>query len=251
MGKEIHCFQKLGSTNQVAFRLAESGAPEGTLVLAEKQTAGRGRLSRKWFSPPQLGIWLSLILRPRIPLAWVPALSLCACLACVRATNRFTDKKPAIKWPNDAYLNGKKFSGVLTELSAELDRVNFVVLGIGINVNHSSREFPGYLRKNATSLRIEAKKRIDRVSFLHKFLEEFESIYEEYKYSGLDKFKLEVSKNSYLLNKKVEVEIGDQKILGKAIDIDDYGALILDTKTGLKTITAGDVSVLPAKPWRL
>jgi len=244
LGKKLYCFQSLGSTNQVAFHLAESGDPEGTLVLAEKQTAGRGRLSRQWFSPPRLGIWLSLILRPRIPLAWVPALSLCACLACVRATNHFTNRKAAVKWPNDAYLNGKKFSGVLTELSAELDRVNFVVLGIGINVNHSSTEFPGSLRKDATSLRIETKRKIDRVSLLHKFLEEFEKIYQEYQYSGLKKFKPEVLKSFYLLNKEIEVEIGDKKILGKAIGTDDYGALILETKSGLKTITAGDVALV-------
>ena len=171
LGKEIQAFHTLGSTNEVAFRLAEAGSAEGTIVVAEKQTAGRGRLSRKWYSPPGLGIWLSLILRPQIPLARVPALSLCAGLACTQTTEKLTGKIALLKWPNDAYLNGKKFAGVLTELSAEADRVNFVVLGIGINLNHTTRDFPRLLRRKATSLKMESKKKIPRAFFLQKFLE--------------------------------------------------------------------------------
>lgn len=244
LGNQIHTFQSLGSTNDVAFRLAEAGAPEGTIIVAEKQTAGRGRLSRKWYSPAGLGIWLSLILRPQIPLASVPALSLCASLACVRTAQQLTGKAPLIKWPNDAYLNGKKFSGVLTELSAELDRVNFVVLGIGINVNHSIRDFPLPLRKIATSLGLEARKKISRVSFAQKLLEHFEEIYLGYKTSGLKKFKSEIMRQFYLLNQKVTVQVGEKKLAGKAVDIDPYGALILETRSGLRTITAGDVTIV-------
>jgi BirA family biotin operon repressor/biotin-[acetyl-CoA-carboxylase] ligase len=244
LGKEIHAYHSLGSTNEVAFRLAEAGAAEGTMVVAEKQTAGRGRLSRKWHSPPGLGIWLSLILRPQIPLAWVPALSLCATLACIQTTEKLTGKIALLKWPNDAFLNGKKFSGVLTELSAEADRMNFVVLGIGINLNHTARDFPRLLRSKATSLRMESKKKIPRVFFLQNFLENFEDIYLNYKKEGLEKFKPEIMKKFYLLNKEATVQVGEKKLTGKAVDIDPCGALILETKSGLKTITAGDVTLV-------
>ena len=244
LGNQIYTFQSLGSTNEVAFRLAEAGAPEGTTVVAERQTSGRGRLSRKWYSPAGLGIWLSLVLRPQIPLASVPALSLCASLACLRTAQELTAKAPFIKWPNDAYLNGKKFSGVLTELSAELDRVKFVVLGIGININHSIRDFPSPLRKIATSLGLEAKRKISRVLFAQNFLEHFEEIYLGYKTSGLEKFKSEIMRQFYLLNQKVTVQVGEKKLTGKAVDIDPYGALILETKYGLRTITAGDVTIV-------
>ena len=244
LGKEIQAFHTLGSTNEVAFRLAEAGAAEGTMVVAEKQTAGRGRLSRKWHSPPGLGIWLSLILRPRIPLAWVPALSLCACLACIRTTEEMTCRSPLIKWPNDAYLNDRKFSGVLTELSAEADRVNFVVLGIGINLNQTARDFPRPLRRKATSLRMESKKKIPRVFFLQNFLENFEDIYLNYKEEGLEKFKPEIMQKFYLLNKEVTVQAGEKRIAGRAVEIDSYGALVLETKNGLEKVTAGDVALV-------
>lgn len=244
LGKEIHAFHTLGSTNEVSFRLAEAKAPEGTLVVAEKQTAGRGRLSRKWHSPPGLGIWLSLILRPQIPLAWVPALSLCASLACIRTTEKLVKKTALLKWPNDAYLNGRKFSGVLTEISAEADRVNFLILGIGINLNQSARDFPRLLRRKATSLRIESKKKISRVLFLQNFLENFETIYLNYKKEGLEKFKPEIMQKFYLLDKEVIVQGGEKRITGRAVDIDAYGALVLETKGGLEKVTAGDVTLV-------
>ena len=244
LGKEIHAYHTLGSTNEVAFRLAKAGAAEGTIVVAEKQTSGRGRLSRKWHSPPGLGIWLSLILRPQISLAWVPALSLCATLACIQTTEKLTGKIALLKWPNDAFLNGKKFSGVLTELSAEADRMNFVVLGIGINLNHTARDFPRLLRGKATSLRIESKKRISRVEFLQSFLEHLEEIYINYKKEGLEKFKPEIMKKFYLLNKEVVAQAGDRRITGRAVGIDSYGALVLETKHGLEKVTAGDVTLV-------
>ena len=242
LGKEIYAYYSLKSTNDTAHTLAEAGAPEGTIVVAEEQTAGKGRLAREWFSPAGLGIWLSVILKPEIPLSSVPALSLCACLACVRTAERFTGNPPSIKWPNDSYLNHKKFSGVLTELSAELDRVNFVVLGLGININHSARDFPRFLRSKATSLRIVAKKKISRVEFLQTFLKEFEEIYQEYKRTGLKRFQAEIRRRFYLLNKPVMVQVGEKTICGTAVDLDSYGALILETKKGRQTITVFDVT---------
>jgi BirA family biotin operon repressor/biotin-[acetyl-CoA-carboxylase] ligase len=154
-----------------------------------------------------------------------------------------TGREASIKWPNDAYLGGKKYSGVLTELSAELDRINFVILGIGINLNQSARDFPRALRKIATSVRIAAGKPVSRLGFLHKFLEEFERIYQEYQKTGLQEFKPEIMRRFYLLNKRVSVQIGDRKFGGKAVDIDPLGALVLEAKSGLKKVVSGDVTL--------
>ncbi len=244
LGSEIHSFYTVQSTNQVAYRLAEAGAKEGTIVIAEEQSAGKGRLSRHWHSPAGMGIWLSLILRPKIPLENVPALSLCACLACVRTASHMTGKVALIKWPNDSYLNGKKFSGVLTELSAELDRVDFVILGIGINLNQTARDFPRQLKGKATSLKIEVKRKISRVEFLWRFLLEFEEIYQKYQSSGLRAFKSEIMKNFFLLGRKVTIEVGDKKISGTALDLNSQGALVLNTAEGMRVITAGDVTLI-------
>ena len=244
LGREIHSYQALKSTNDLAFDLAEADTPEGTLVLAEKQSKGKGRLGRSWFSPPRLGIWMSLILRPSILPSQAPGLSIAASLALVLTTKELTGLPAFIKWPNDVIVNDKKFCGILTELSAELDKINFVILGAGINVNHSERDFPKNLRNIATSLRIEKGEQVSRVDFLKRFLEKFEKVYLQYKKTGLLTFKDECLRHSYLLGKKIKIQVGSEILEGKAENLDDNGALILRTKEGLKTITAGDVSLL-------
>ncbi|MCI0531988.1 MAG: biotin--[acetyl-CoA-carboxylase] ligase [candidate division Zixibacteria bacterium] len=243
LGREIFSFQSLGSTNQVAYRLAEAGAPEGSVIISEEQTSGRGRLSRQWHSPPGLGLWLTFILRPKLALAMVPGLSLLACLACVRTASELTGLAPVIKWPNDSYLHGKKFSGVLTELSAELDKVNFVVIGVGINLNHAVEDFPAELRDKATSLSIESGRKIGRVKFLQNFLAEFENLYSEYNRSGFKNLKPEIMTYFYLLNCQVAVQMGDATVRGQVIDLDREGALVLETAQGIKSVTAGDVTL--------
>lgn len=244
LGREIHSYQALNSTNDLAFDLAEGEAPEGTLVVAEKQSRGKGRLGRSWFSPPRLGIWMSLILRPPLLPSQAPGLSIAASLALVLTTKELTGLPAFIKWPNDVIVNDRKFCGILTELSAELDKINFVILGTGINVNHTERDFPKNLRNIATSLRIEKGEQVSRVDFLKRFLEKFEKIYLQYKKTGLLTFKEECLRYSYLLGKKIKIQVGSEILEGKAENLDDNGALILRTKEGLKTITAGDVSLL-------
>ena len=244
LGQEIHSYQALKSTNDLAFNLAEGEAPEGTLVVAEKQTRGKGRLGRNWFSPPKLGVWMSLILRPPILPSQAPGLSIAASLALVLTTKELTGLPAFIKWPNDVIVNNQKFCGILTELSAELDKINFVILGVGINVNHTERDFPKNLRSIATSLRIEKGEQVSRVDFLKRFLEKFEKIYLQYKKTGLLTFKEECLRHSYLLGKKIKIQVGSEILEGKAENLDDNGALILRTKEGLRTITAGDVSLL-------
>ncbi len=244
LGQEIHSYKVLKSTNDLAYSLAEDGAPEGTLVLTEKQTKGKGRLGRSWHSPPQLGIWMSLILRPALFPSQAAGISIAASLALVLTTQELTGLSAFIKWPNDLIINNKKFCGILTELSAELDKINFVILGVGVNINHSAKDFPRSLRDIATSLKIESGKKISRVDFLKRFLEKFEKIYLQYKKSGLLTFKEEYLRHFYLLGKKIKIQTGNEILEGKAENLDDNGALILRTKEGLRTITAGDVSLL-------
>jgi len=244
LGREIHSYQALKSTNDLAFDLAEAEAPEGTLVVAEKQSKGKGRLGRSWFSPPKLGIWMSLILRPSILPSQAPGLSIAASLALVLTTQELTGLPAFIKWPNDVIVNNRKFCGILTELSAELDKINFVILGVGVNVNHTEKDFPKNLRNIATSLRVEKGESVSRVDFLKIFLEKFEKIYLQYKKTGLLTFKEECLRHSYLLGKKIKIQAGSEILEGKAENLDDNGALILRTKEGLRTITAGDVSLL-------
>jgi len=243
-GRKIHSFRTIGSTNELGFTLAENGAPEGTLIVAEQQTKGKGRLGRFWYSPPNLGIWMSLILRPSIPPAKASGLSLCAGLALALTINELTGLKVQLKWPNDCLVDGKKVGGILLELSAELDRVNFVIAGVGINVNQSEKDFPKNLVKKATSLRIEKKENINRLALLRLFLQKFERIYLDFKKFGLVNYHQEIKDHFFLLGRKIKLKLGEKIIKGKAEDIDENGALIIQTKKGEKKIFCGEVTVI-------
>ena len=172
MGSEIHSYKSIGSTNEVARRLAEAGAPEGAIVIAEKQTRGRGRLGRTWHSVSGQGLYFSLILRPKTDFSRLPALSMVAALSICRAIEKY-GLKAEIKWPNDCLLDGKKVAGILVELSAELDRVDYAIMGIGINVNHRADDFPSSLRSTATSLYRISGIGIQRADLFRKFPRRF------------------------------------------------------------------------------
>lgn len=244
LGKEVLSYRTVGSTNHLAFRLAEDGAVEGTLIVADEQTKGRGRMGRSWYSPPGLGLWMSLILRPDIPPFKAPGLSICAGLALALAINDLCGMDARIKWPNDCLLNGRKVGGVLLELSAELDRTNFVIAGIGVNVNHQLGDFPKNLTSAATSIRMEWGKEIPRIKVLSSFLEKFEAVYIDFKKNGLSSQHHLIKKLSFLLGKRVTVKFGKEKIEGIAENIDDNGSLVIKTEKGEKVVTAGEVTVV-------
>ena len=244
LGKNILSYRTLGSTNQLGFRLAESGAGEGTLIVADEQTRGRGRMGRSWYSPPKLGLWISLILRPDTPPFKAPGLSVCAGLALAQAIRSLTGVDAKIKWPNDCLINGRKVGGVLLELSAELDRTNFVIAGIGVNVNHLSSDFPKKLSSVATSIRAEWGKEVSRIKLLTSFLKRFEAIYLDFKKNGLAPQRQLIKKFSSLLGKKVAVKFGKEKIEGVAEDIDDNGSLVIRTRKGKRVVRAGEVTVI-------
>jgi BirA family biotin operon repressor/biotin-[acetyl-CoA-carboxylase] ligase len=243
LGKEVLCYRTIGSTNNLAFRLAESGAQEGTLIVADEQTKGRGRMGRNWYSPPKLGLWMSLILRPDIPPSKAPSLSICAGLALAQAIGEITGLDAKTKWPNDCLLNGRKVGGVLLELSAELDRINFMIAGIGVNVNHQFGDFPKNLSAIATSLRIESGNDVPRVKLLSAFMEKFEAIYLDFKKNGLSPQRSLIKKFSFHLGTKVTVKYGREKIEGIAEDIDDNGSLIIRVGKEKKVVTTGEVTL--------
>ncbi|KPK99827.1 MAG: hypothetical protein AMJ91_06200 [candidate division Zixibacteria bacterium SM23_73_3] len=244
LGKNVLSYRTLGSTNQLGFRLAESGVGEGTLVVADEQTKGRGRMGRGWYSPPKLGLWMSLILRPDIPPFKAPGLSICAGLALAQVIKALTGMDAKIKWPNDCLLNGRKVGGILLELSAELDRTNFVIAGIGVNVNHLPSDFPTKLSTHATSIRMEWGKEVSRIKLLTLFLKKFEAIYLDFKKKGLTPQRQLIKRFSSLLGKKVTVKLGKEKIEGVAQDIDDNGSLVVRTRKGERTLRGGEVTVV-------
>lgn len=244
LGKEVHAYKALKSTNELAYRLAQEDAPEGTLVISDHQTRGRGRMGRGWFSPPKVGLWLSLILRPRIPPAKAPALSICAGLALASSVEEMTRLDAGIKWPNDCVVNGKKAAGILLELSAELDKIDFVILGVGVNVNQDRKIFPKSLVKKATSLKMELGTEVDRLRLLKLFLERFEKIYLEFRENGLERLRPNIRKLSSILGKEIKVKWGKKVLKGQAKDIDENGSLIIRTGRGERTISAGEVTLL-------
>ncbi len=243
-GKRVYSYRKVGSTNLVGFRLAETSAEEGTLIVADEQTRGKGRMGRSWYSPPGLGLWMSLILRPDIPPFKAPGLSICAGLAVVQAIKEMTGVDAKIKWPNDCLIDGKKVGGILLELSAELDRINFVIVGIGVNVNHSAKDLPKNLAQTAASIRIKLGKEISRSALLRLFLEKFERIYLDFKKNGLSSHREAIKSYSSLLGKRVTVKFGRENIEGMAEEIDGSGSLVIKTKKGKRLVTAGEVTVL-------
>jgi BirA family biotin operon repressor/biotin-[acetyl-CoA-carboxylase] ligase len=244
LGKEIHSYKVLKSTNELAYRLAQDQTPEGTLVISEHQTQGRGRMGREWFSPPEVGLWMSLILRPQIPPSRAPGISICAGLALAQSVKELTGMDAKIKWPNDCVINGKKVAGILLELSAELDKIDFVILGVGVNVNQNKKNFPKSLIRKATSLKIELGEPISRLMFLKLFLKNFENIYLEFKKNGLTRLRLEINRLSFLLGKKIKVRLGRKILKGEAKDVNEEGSLIVKTRKGEKVISAGEVTLV-------
>ena len=241
--RQLHCYKRIGSTNTRAMELAEAGAPEGTVVVAEEQTLGRGRLGRSWHSPAGLGIWSSIVLRPAVTLQRASGLSLVAALAFADAAQTELGLDAQLKWPNDALLDGRKVMGVLTEVSAELDRVNHAVCGTGINVSHTPEDFPRALREQATSLAIATGQPVGRLAFYRSFLERFEKLYRQFVREGLAPLLPEYRRRSMLLGKDVTVRQGRDAISGVAEQIDDNGALIIRDGRSHVVVFAGEATL--------
>jgi len=243
IGQKVYAYQSVQSTNTIAHQLALSKTPEGTVVVAEKQTKGRGRMGRQWHSPEKVGIYLSVVLYPGIDPTLAPGLSLMTAVALAETIKKFKLKDVGIKWPNDVLIDGKKTAGILTELSAEIGRTHHVVIGIGINVNQRQSDIPEELRDRATSLRIARRKKISRVELLQEFLVRLENEYKRFKRSGLKGIHKKIRSLSSLIGKDIEIESGAAKIVGKAVDIDNEGHLVVESDGRKVILNAGEVTL--------
>jgi BirA family biotin operon repressor/biotin-[acetyl-CoA-carboxylase] ligase len=248
VGKEIHHFTVIDSTQDLAIRLAENDVPEGAVVVAEKQKRGRARVGRKW-AAPEGGIWLSTILRPKIPTAETTILPLVVSLAVGNAIRKECKLDAKLKWPNDITINGKKVSGILAEMSCEADRVNYVVIGIGVNANINVKKLEAAIKGTegyygATSLMKELGNEVDRAKLVRRILGELEETYVELEEEGSDIIIRRWKEHSATLGTSVTVALNEMCFVGKAIDIDYDGALLVKLPDGnIKRIVAGDVYV--------
>lgn len=242
VGTEICYFDVTDSTNTQAKSLGEGDAPNGTLVVAGKQESGRGRRGRSFESPAGTGIFMTLLLRPEIEPQNASMLTLVSALAVAKGIEYMVDLPVQIKWPNDIVVNGKKVCGILTEMSAQMDYVNYIVIGIGINV--SNEEFPEEIKDVATSIYLESGKHVNRAMLIEKIWEEFEDYYELYEKTQ-DLSSLVKEYDSYLVNRGQKVRVLDPKepYEGKAMGITDRGELIVDTWEARRLVSAGEVSV--------
>ncbi len=238
IGRKIYYFDNIDSTMDAAMQLAVKNAPEGTIILAEGQVKGRGRLGRSWVSPKHKGIYISLILRPQASLDKVPLITLLSAVSVCEAVAELSGLEPQIKWPNDIMLHNKKLGGILTELKADMDRAVFVIVGIGLNVNNDSR----HLLPHATSLAEQKKHDIDRLALLAELLLRIE---ENYKLLQSNDFQAIADKwrnLSLTLNRRVKIHSQSTHIEGEAVDIDMDGALLVRNDSGLvQRVTAGDI----------
>ncbi len=242
MGKTLHHFQTLDSTNSKAYELAFHGAEEGEVVITESQTKGRGRLERSWYSPPFLNLYLSVILRPKIPPQQASLLTLLAAIATADAIKQVSGLSPLIKWPNDVLLRDRKVAGLLNEIHSEMDRIHFVILGIGVNLNMEEKDFPKEIQATATSLRMEIGRPISRKEFLQSLLSELEAWYTIFIKQGGQIILNAWRERAQIKGREVRVSSFGETLLGRAVDIDSDGALILETENGSqRRVLAGDL----------
>jgi len=243
LGNKIYSYNEIDSTNNEAKKKAEDGATQGTLIITECQNGGRGRRGKKWISPSGSGIWMSFVLRPTIHPYGASMITLVAALAVVGALKSINDLECKIKWPNDIVVNGKKICGILTEMSSELDAVNYVIIGIGINVNIS--EFDEEISDIASSIFLETGHMVKRSQVIADFAKCFEEYYKIFMQTG-DMSGLIKEYNGLLINVGREVKISNinSQFIGNAIGINEKGELLVKKQDGsIEKIMSGEVSV--------
>jgi BirA family biotin operon repressor/biotin-[acetyl-CoA-carboxylase] ligase len=244
VGRDIRVFQQTTSTNDVMEKLARDGVKEGVVVFAESQTKGRGRMGRRWLSSPACGLWFSVLLRPALRPEAATQLTVAAATALARAIRQETGVAPEIKWPNDILIRRRKVVGILTELSAELDTIRYVILGIGVNVNHAAADFGPEIRKLATSLKLESGGPVDRPALAAQILRELDADYARIQTGRFAELADEWEAGCATIGQNVTIHIGDRRLQGCAEALDADGALLLRTQHGhLERIIGGDVTI--------
>lgn len=243
-GQTIHAFKTVQSTNDMAVRLAEDGCPHGTIVVADQQTAGHGRHGRQWHSAPGDGVYVSIILRPKISPSKAASITIMTALALADTLTAYCPEQTKIKWPNDVLLDGRKIAGILAQLSADEDRVNHIVVGVGININHRQSDFPPELSSLATSLHIATGKTHSRPQVLAEFLYHLESEYSRYIIDGLAPVQERLRRLSSLIGRHIKLASGRHVIEAEVLDIDTDGRLVIRTDEGIRAVTSGEVTIV-------
>lgn len=244
IGWQIHYFEEVGSTQRVAAEMAEQGAPAGTVVIAELQTAGRGRLGRSWHSPPGVNLYATIILRPKIPLVEVPRLSLVAGVAAAEALETVAPGMVALKWPNDVWLDGRKAGGIIAEaITDSRQQLTCVLLGIGLNLNLALEDLPSDLHGKATSVRIATGRQCDRPAIAAALFNRLHSRYMEAEAHGFAAVRPAFEHFMALRGRRVTVVEAGTPVAGTVRGIGMDGALLLETDSGTVRVMAGDVTV--------
>jgi len=244
IGRDIRVFQSTTSTNDVVEKLARDGVKEGVVVFAESQSRGRGRLGRKWLSPAKKGLWFSVLLRPPLKPSEATRITVAAATAVTRAVRSHVGVVPGIKWPNDLLVSGRKVAGILTEMSAELDRVKYIIVGMGVDVNQTASDFTPEVRKIATSLKLEAGRLIHRAELAAAILQELDKDYARICSGEFSALADEWESSCTTIGQPVSVLVGERRIQGRAESMDDSGALLVRTDHGhIERIIGGDVTV--------
>ncbi|WP_166239440.1 biotin--[acetyl-CoA-carboxylase] ligase [Paenibacillus turpanensis] len=232
-GRRLYVHDSLDSTQIAAHQWVAMGAPEGTLVIAEEQTKGKGRMGRHWHSPKGKGIWMSFVLTPPIPVHYVPQLTIVVAVALYRTIRQiFPELSAGIKWPNDLLIDGKKVSGILLESSAEDERLSHVIVGVGISANLDVEDYPEELLDKAVSLKIASGRAVDREEFIARFFAEWEQLYEHYLVSGFGAVQALWEAHSVTLQKQVSISTHGGFVEGTAIGLDELGGLIVAVPNG-------------------
>lgn len=244
LGKKVVYFESTPSTNEEAKKIAREGAEEGTIVVAEEQTTGRGRLTRHFYSPFAKGIWFSVIFRPTFFPMEASKSTLLAAVGVCRGIRRLGLADAGIKWPNDILYHGKKLVGMLCEMSASMEKIDYIIMGIGINTGMKEKEFPED-GGHATSFLNEGVN-VSRRDLLAAVLAELEAEYKLAQTEGFGRVLDDWRKLSVTLGEEVRVIFGNDNYTGKAVDIDDDGCLLVDTGREVRRVMAGDVSIRPA-----
>jgi len=242
IGRDIRVFQETTSTNDVIERLARDGVNEGVVVFAESQTKGRGRLGRKWLSPAGKGLWFSILLRPALRLQEATRITIASATALRRAIQKHTGLNVVVKWPNDILINGRKAAGILTEMAAELDRVKYITLGIGVDANMNAGDFPPDLKSLVTSLKIELGRPVSRAELAIEILREFDFDYDRVCSGDFPVVADEWERHCTTIGHVVKVQVSERQIRGRAECLAEDGALLVRTDHGhLERIIGGDV----------
>jgi len=243
IGGKIQFLSEVASTNTLAMEMAADGTPEGTVVIAETQTGGKGRLGRKWISPKG-NLYLSVILRPKIPIQKAPLITLTGAVAVASAIRTTCGLEAGIKWPNDILISGKKVSGLLTEMSAEQDRIRHIVLGIGVDVNMEMGELPPDVRSLSTTLAAETEAKINRTALLQQVLRDLEHWYQKFLGNEEDVLN-EWRKLNMTVGNRITVSGAGEALDGLAQGVDRDGRLIIRLDDGtIRTVAAGDVTIV-------